>query len=87
MLFRSQIQIAAGNVIGSNLFNVLGALGLAAVVVPVPIEAELLAAEVPGVLALTLLAGVFLLTGRRLSRFEGMLLIAAYGMYVAFVLL
>ncbi len=82
---RGQIQIVAGNVIGSNLFNVLGALGISAAVVPVAIEPNLAAAEVPGVVLLTLLAGVFMLTGRRVARVEGVVLLAGYAAYLIFV--
>lgn len=84
---RGQVQIVAGNVIGSNLFNVLGALGISAAVVPVAIEPALAAAEVPGVLLLTLLAGVFMLTGRRVARAEGVILLAAYAGYLVLVVL
>lgn len=84
---RGQIQIVAGNVIGSNLFNVLGALGISAAVVPVAIEPSLAAAEVPGVVLLTLLAGVFMLTGRRVARAEGVILLAGYAAYLIFVVL
>ena len=84
---RGQIQMAAGNVIGSNLFNVLGALGISAVVVPVAIDSRLLAAEIPGVVLLTVLAGVFMLTGRRLARIEGAVLLAGYAGYLIFVVL
>ena len=84
---RGQIQIVAGNVIGSNLFNVLGALGLSAAVLPVAMEPRLASAEVPGVLLLTLLAGVFMLTGRRVARPEGAILLAGYAAYLIFVVL
>ena len=84
---RGQVQIVAGNVIGSNLFNVLGALGISAAVTPVAIEPGLATAEVPGVLLLTLLAGVFMLTGRRIARAEGGLLLAGYAAYLIFVVL
>lgn len=84
---RGQIQIVAGNVIGSNLFNVLGALGISAAVVPVAMEPNLATAEVPGVVVLTLLAGVFMLTGRRVARVEGVVLLAGYAAYLIFVVL
>ncbi|MXX85793.1 MAG: calcium/sodium antiporter [Acidobacteria bacterium] len=84
---RGQIQIVAGNVIGSNLFNVLGALGISAAVMPVAMEPSLTTAEVPGVVLLTLLAGVFMLTGRRVARVEGAVLLAAYAGYLIFVVL
>ena len=82
-----QVQMAAGNVIGSNLFNVLGALGLSAVAVPVAIEPALAFAEIPGVVAITLLAGLFMLTGRRVARIEGILLLASYAVFAVFVIL
>ncbi len=84
---RGQVQIVAGNVIGSNLFNVLGALGLSAAVTPVAIESRLASAEVPGVVLLTLLAGVFMLTGRRIARTEGVILLAGYAAYLILVVL
>lgn len=82
-----QVQMAAGNVIGSNLFNVLGALGLSAVAAPVAIESALAFAEIPGVVAITLLAGLFMLTGRRVARIEGILLLASYAAFAVFVIL
>jgi cation:H+ antiporter len=84
---RGQIQIVAGNVIGSNLFNVLGALGISAAVAPIAIEPRLAGAEIPGVVVLTLLAGVFMLTGRRVARLEGLVLLAGYAGYLIFVVL
>lgn len=82
-----QVQMAAGNVIGSNLFNVLGALGLAAVAAPVAMDPALARGEIPGVVVITLLAGLFMLTGRRVARIEGILLLASYAAFVVFVIL
>lgn len=82
-----QVQMAAGNVIGSNLFNVLGALGLAAVAAPVAMDPALARGEIPGVVAITLLAGLFMLTGRRVARIEGILLLASYAAFAVFVIL
>lgn len=83
---RGAVQLAAGNVIGSNLFNVLGALGLPAAVAGVAIEPGLLGAEIPGVMLLTLMAGVVMFTGARLTRLEGILLLLAYAAYLGVVL-
>ncbi len=84
---RGEIEMVAGNVIGSNLFNVLGAMGLAAVAAPLTLDPSLLRAEVPGVLVLTVFTGVLLAAGKRLSRTGGALLLAAYAGYAAFVVL
>ena len=60
---------------------------ISAAAAEVAIEPALLAAEIPGVVLLTLLAGFFMLTGRRIARIEGVVLLAAYAGYAAFVLL
>ncbi len=84
---RNEIQIVVGNVVGSNVFNVLGALGISAVVAPVAVDPRVLAGELPGVVLLTLLGGIFLWSGRKLTRLEGGILLAAYAAYVGWVIL
>ncbi|MDX1678420.1 calcium/sodium antiporter, partial [Arsukibacterium sp.] len=82
--FRKQPDIAIGNVIGSNVFNVLGILGIASLVSPM---------QAPGISALdysamiiaTILLIPLLYTGRQLHRIEGMVLLALYGMYLTFL--
>lgn len=85
---RGHGEVALGNVIGSNVFNILGILGTTAVVVPVPIPLEILRLDLWVMLAATamlLLLGWF---GRSINRAEGALLLAAYvGYYLAIFLL
>jgi cation:H+ antiporter len=78
---RGHGEIALGNAIGSNIFNVLSVLGPAALVAPMTAEgvgADVLALMV-GFGLLTLL---FLGTGERTRRWEGAVLLGAYGVYV-----
>ena len=83
---RGHGDIALGNALGSNLFNMLGIAGVAAIVAPVPVPGELVRFDLWAMLAATLLL-LFLLRGeRRMARFEGGLLIAAYGAYIAVAL-
>ncbi|GAB3675261.1 calcium/sodium antiporter [Halopiger thermotolerans] len=73
---RGDTAIAAGNVVGSNVFNVLGVLGIAALVRPLAVDG----AALVGLLwvgALTLGATALLATGRRVTRPEGVVLLAA----------
>jgi cation:H+ antiporter len=78
---RKQPDIAVGNVVGSNVFNILGILGVASVVSPL---------RAPGVSTLdyvviigfTLLLIPLLYTGRVLHRVEGVALLALYGVYI-----
>ncbi|MCB1747747.1 MAG: calcium/sodium antiporter [Gammaproteobacteria bacterium] len=81
---RGQGDIALGNVIGSNLFNVLGILGVTAVVTPLPrgeVGWDALGVMLLFALAVWPLAS----TGRRLVRGEGALLLGAYGAYVGWL--
>jgi cation:H+ antiporter len=80
---RNEADLVVGNIVGSNLFNILGALGLSAVIHPLPIDRRLLGFEFPVLALVTLAMVVFLHTGRRVSRGEGLVLFAGY---VAFVL-
>jgi cation:H+ antiporter len=72
---RGRPGIVAGNLIGSDLFNVLGVLGLAAVLNPMAIDPG----ARPSIFMMTAMVGllvVFMRSGWRLSRAEGLLLIA-----------
>lgn len=75
---RGQSAIAVGNIIGSNIFNVLLILGAAALVSPVSGELEAMKVDLVALGALTLLAAVSLRTARVLTRLEGIVLLLGY---------
>jgi len=79
---RRQADVAVGNILGSNIFNLLGVLGLSALMQPLPVSARMLQFDQWVMLATALLLLLFLYTGRRLSRGEGGLLLVLYGVYV-----
>lgn len=83
---RGRSDVAIGNVIGSNLFNILGTLGLSAMVFPLPVEPALFASDVWWMLGLTLLLFPIMFTGFRISRREGGVLVAVYGVYIGLLL-
>ncbi|WP_435020384.1 calcium/sodium antiporter [Tundrisphaera sp. TA3] len=83
---RGRDDVAVGNVIGSNLFNILGTLGLSGLVRPVRVPSEIIVGDNLWMLGLTLLLFPVMFTGRRIGRSEGVLLLACYGLYL-FVLL
>ncbi|MFC7155875.1 calcium/sodium antiporter [Halomarina halobia] len=68
--------IAAGNLVGSNVFNALGILGLVAVVRPVTVSAAALP-DATWLVGLSVFVVLLFASGRRLSRPEGVLLLAA----------
>ena len=81
--FRKHTDIAVGNVIGSNIFNITGVLGVAAVVEPISVAPEVLRVEFPAVLALSGLVLALPFFSRRQGRFNirqigGGVLLGAY---------
>ncbi len=81
---RGESEIAAGNVVGSNLFNLLGILGAAALVRPLHAPGlQHMDVLVMGAFAVALVP--LMLTGRKLVRWEGGLLLAGYAGYVGFL--
>ncbi|SME91461.1 cation:H+ antiporter [Tistlia consotensis] len=80
--FRKQSDIALGNVLGSNTFNLLGILGTTALIKPIPIPASLLGFDLWAMLGATLLLFVAAVTGWRINRQEGVLFLALYVGYI-----
>jgi len=78
-------DIAVGNVVGSNIFNVLFILGLSALVTPLAVHGQVVRQEVPIMLGVSLLLLVLGLDGR-IGAGEGGLLFALLLGYVAFVI-
>ena len=75
---RGQAALAVGSVIGSNLLNVFLVLGVTAYLRPIHLGERMHVVDLVGLVIITLL-GVFMLRGsRRISRFEGAILVAAY---------
>ncbi|MDH3280970.1 MAG: calcium/sodium antiporter, partial [Gammaproteobacteria bacterium] len=79
-----QGDIALGNVIGSNIFNVLFILGVSALIAPLVVSQQLIRMDVPLMIAVSLLVLVLGLDGR-LTRADGLLLFAGLVIYIGFL--
>jgi len=79
---RRHADVAVGNILGSNIFNLLGILGVSALLQPLPVPVRILQFDQWVMLGASLLLLLFLYTGRRLSRLEGGALLAGYGIYL-----
>ena len=79
---RRQADLVVGAIVGSNVFNILGALGLSALIQPIAIDAALLRFECPALVGFTLMTTLFLVTGKRLVRWEGAVLLGAYFAFI-----
>jgi cation:H+ antiporter len=83
---RGRDDVAIGNVIGSNLFNILGILGLTAMIVPLPVDSAIVASDNWWMLAITILLFPIIFTGRQVNRWEGGFLLSTYAAYLAILL-
>lgn len=81
--FRRHADVAIGNILGSNIFNLLGILGISALLQPLPVPARILQFDQWVMLGTSLVLLIFLYTGRQLSRLEGGILLLGYGAYLA----
>jgi cation:H+ antiporter len=79
---RRQADVAVGNVLGSNIYNLLGIGGATALLAPTAVPPEVARFDSPLMAAACLVLLLFLATGRRLSRAEGAALLLAYAAYV-----
>ena len=80
---RGQGELALGNVIGSNIVNVLGILGAVALVRPLPVPAAVVSGDLAWMLGVTLLLLLLMRRRAALSRADGVLLLGAYVAYLA----
>ena len=86
---RGERDIAVGNVVGSNIFNLLAVLGLTSLVAPdgVPVAAAALAFDLPVMIAVALACLPIFFTGFRVARWEGWLFLVYYAAYVLYLIL
>jgi len=75
---RQEADIAVGNVIGSNIFNVAAILGTASFLQPLTIPESVLYRELPAVVLMSLLLFPVLRSGWKIRRWEGAILLSAY---------
>jgi len=80
--FRRQSEIAIGNIVGSNIFNVLGILGVTALIAPVPVASRFLTFDLPVMIAVSLVLTALLLTRPVIGRGIGVVMLAGYVAYV-----
>ena len=75
---RQQADIAVGNIVGSNIFNLTVVLGVSALITDLPIDPSILARQLPAVFVISLLVWPVAASARRVRRSEGLLLLATY---------
>jgi len=81
--YRGHSDVCVGNVLGSNLFNLFGITGVTALFAPLPFSDKIVSFDLWILLAATAIIIPFMLTGRRISRPEGIVLLILYVSFIA----
>jgi len=86
---RGERDIAVGNVVGSNIFNVLAILGTAGIIATdgMTVSPALLGFDIPVMIASSVACLPIFFTGHLIARWEGLLFLGYYGAYTAFLIL
>lgn len=79
---RNQPAVAVGNILGSNIYNILGVGGLTGLVAPTEVPERIVTFDNAVMVIASLCLMVFARSGFRLSRLEGAVLFAGYGVYL-----
>lgn len=85
---KGERDIAIGNVVGSNIYNILAILGISGAIAPdgLAVNSTLLNFDIPVMIGVAFVCWPFFKTGKRLSRFEGTLFLAAYIAYTGYLI-
>ena len=79
---KRQTDLIVGNVMGSNIFNILGVMGVTAMVTDVPVSDQILSFDVWIMIAAAVLLVPFMLSGNALSKREGLVCVLLYVVYI-----
>jgi cation:H+ antiporter len=80
--FRKATDIAVGNLMGSNIFNVLSILGITSIIQPIEVSAVIVREDMLWMLAITLVILPMMFFKKKITRTEGLLILVAYCYYI-----
>jgi cation:H+ antiporter len=82
---RKQTDVAFGNIVGSNIYNILGIGGVTALIAPTPVPPEIVSTDNLIMVGASVLVVAMAYSGRRISRVEGGLLVAGYAAFLVWL--
>ncbi|HPG41680.1 MAG TPA: calcium/sodium antiporter [bacterium] len=80
--WKGEVDLAVGNVVGSNLFNILFIIGFVALFFPIPVQTGLLKFDYPVMLLFAVIFLPMMISGKSISRLEGCILLVIYTIYI-----
>lgn len=85
--YRKETDLAVGNLIGSNIFNILSVLGVTALITPVPLTQAIFKWDVIWMILIAVLLFGLMIIQRKLTRWMGVILIVIYLTYIGFLVI
>lgn len=85
--YKKQTDISIGNLIGSNIFNILVVLGITSIVTPIPVKSQVMEFDVLWMVGIALMLVVMILVGSKIGRLKGAILLSTYVAYIGVILL
>jgi cation:H+ antiporter len=85
--FKKETEISIGNIIGSNIMNIISVLGITALIKPIHTVAEVVKIDIPWMIGSAILLLLFMLPIKkgRISRLEGSIMLLGYASYIYFI--
>ncbi|QFT88189.1 Inner membrane protein YrbG [Bacillus sp. THAF10] len=83
---KKQSEIALGNIVGSNIFNIFFVLGTSSLIIPLPVDSRVFV-DIGLMLFLTVVLLIFSRTNYRIGKIEGSFMAVAYVVYLIFIIL
>jgi cation:H+ antiporter len=85
--FKKETDISIGNILGSNIMNIISVLGITAFIKPITTVPEILRIDIPWMLGAAVLLFLFMIPARngRINRIEGSLMLLGYAVYIYFI--
>ena len=84
---KGETDISIGNLIGSNLFNIMAVIGLTAIVQPIGVSDAIIASDMWWMIAIAVGLLPLMVIGRKIGRFKGTLLLGTYIAYIAILVI
>ena len=85
--FRKQTDISVGNLIGSNIFNIMAVIGLTAIVHPINVSDATINSDMWWVIGIAAALLPLMVIGKKIGRFKGILLCSSYIVYITLIVM
>ena len=85
--YRKQTDISIGNLIGSNIFNILVVIGITSIVTPIPVKRSIIEYDMLWVIGIALLLVFMIAFGSKIGRLKGAILLSTYVTYITLIVL